>query len=135
MATFHKGNGGAITAGGIVLPTIDAEITEEAETAELKNSGNTTPGAAAVTAGRVRYIGTWISASFHCTVVFDSAALLVATLEPSLSVTVQGNLGDSGKSYSGTAVITKLRHYWNNRQGVVEAELAGNYTGGLTDPA
>ena len=129
MATHHKGNGGSITVDGTALPTIDAEIKEFNTLGETSDSG---------TSGRRTWIGTWTEADFRCTVVFDSDALLggdLTTVRPGVNVTAKGTLGDSGKFYQGTAVIETIRHYWNNRQGVVEAEVTGKFSGSLTIPA
>lgn len=127
MATFHKGNGGVITGNAVALPTIDAELKETNRVAETTNSASS---------GRATWLGTVTEADFRCTVVFDSTALMITDngVTPGNSVTVRGDLGDSGKFYTGTAVIETVRHYWNNRQGVVEAEVTGKYSGTLTQP-
>lgn len=127
MATFHKGNGGAIIGNAVTLPTIDAEVKETNRVGETTNSGSS---------GRATWLGTVTEADFRCTVVFDSTALIDTDngVSPGSSVTVRGDLGDSGKFYTGTAVIETVRHYWNNRQGVVEAEVTGKYSGAITDP-
>ena len=126
MATFHNGNGGAIIGNSVALPTIDAEIKEHNRVGETTNSAGT----------RATWLGTVTEADFRCTVVFDSTALMITDngVTPGNSVTVRGDLGDSGKFYTGTAVIEDVRHYWNNRQGVVEAEVTGKYSGTLTQP-
>lgn len=126
MATYHKGNGGVMTANSVALPTIDAEIKETNRVGETTSS----------VATRATWLGTVTEADFRCTVVFDSTALLVTdnALTPGSAVTVRGDLGDSGKFYTGSAVIETIRHYWNNRQGVVEAEVTGKYSGTLTQP-
>ena len=125
MATYHKGNGGAMTINSTARPTIDASIKESNRVAETTNSSSS---------GRATWLGTVSEADFSCTVLFDSTALL-STLSVGSSYTVRGDLGDSGKFYTGTAVLETVEHKWNNRQGVVEASVTGKYSGSITPPA
>lgn len=56
------------------------------------------------------------------------------TLTPGASVTVRLDIGDSGKFYTGTAVIEDIVHRVDNVQGVVMADLTFKYSGTLTQP-
>lgn len=125
--TPKKGHGGSMTINGNALPTINAEIPESNRVAETTNSG---------TGGRATWLGTVSEADFSCSVVYDDDALLQAAgVEVGASVPVVGKLGDSSKNYSGTAVIATVKHRWNNREGVVEADVTGKFSGALTRPS
>lgn len=109
----HKGNGGVVTANSVALPVTTWSITERNRVAETTNSG---------TSGRATWLGTVTEADFTCEVIFDSTALLVTdnTLTPGSGVTVKLELGDSGKFFTGTAVIETIVHKVNNLSDVVD---------------
>lgn len=123
----NKLNGGVVTANSVALPVTTWELREHNRVAETTNSG---------TSGRATWLGTVTEADGRCEVIFDSTALLVTdnTLTPGSSVTVKLELGDSGKFFTGSAVIEDIVHKVNNTQDVVKADLTFKYSGTLTQP-
>ena len=123
----HKGNGGSIVANAVTLDVTTWKLNEKNRVAETTNSS---------TSGRATWLGTVTEADFECEVIFDSTALLITddSVTPGTTITVRLNVGDSGKFYTGSAVVETVTHSNNNLQDVVKATVTGKYSGTLTQP-
>ena len=86
MATYHKGNGGKVTANAVDLPVTTWSLTERNRVGETTSSASS---------GRATWLGGVTEADGQCEVIFDSTALLVTdnTLTPGSSVTIRMDLG------------------------------------------
>lgn len=125
---YHKGNGGKVTANAVDLPVTTWVLNERNRLGETTSSASS---------GRATWLGGVTEADGQCEVIFDSAALLVTdnSLTPGSAVTVAMYAGDSGKLWTGTAVIETIVHKVNNLGGdVVKADLTFKYSGSLTQP-
>lgn len=127
MATFHKGNSGAVWFGNTELYVSEWTLVKNPRLDEITHSGSA--GAAqwkkTVVEGSGRIAGPWDS-----TVIPDTDISADAGDE----VTLKLYVGDSGKFYSFAAVIDNLEITNPQTQGVSRFSLNYKSNGAITDP-
>ena len=111
----------------MALPVITWTLSLRNRLAEITSSA---------TAGLAQWQSTVSEADGTCEVLWDSTAIPDTDngLTRGASVTVRLDIGDSGKFYTGTALIENLSLKVNNLSDVVKADITFRYSGSLTLP-
>lgn len=125
---YHSGKEGKVRIGSTDLCVVDWELDEEAEEIDVTNT---------CSGGDEEFIGGTVRTTGTCTAIWDDTALPNANppnVNAGQTVTAQFFLGSSGKKFSGSFFIRRVR-YRSQVKGRVEYSFEGKFTGTVTKPS
>lgn len=127
MATYLNGQSGSVSIASTVLPVESWTSNITCEALDVTTTGS---------AGWMQFIAGIKGGEVQVKTFWDSSAVPTGTVgvTPGASVSLTLTIGSSGKTITGTALVTSIDHE-NAAKGVVNFNFSAKFTGTITLPS